>query len=87
MAVLDLTNTDNVVDKLSGQYPNQKVYFIKTDVTSNDNVRQSFTKAVEIFKYIDVLIGNAGILDESKPEKTVQVNLVRKRNFFVYNLS
>lgn len=73
---MDLFNTDNVVESLTAQYPRQKIYFIKTDVTNGDNVRQSFAEAAAKFTYIDVLIGNAGILDESKPEKTIQVNLV-----------
>lgn len=65
--------------------------FIETDVASKENVRQAFTKVVDKFRFIDIVIANAGILNENDYEKTIKVNLVNiiwytYINTDVYNL-
>lgn len=75
-----MINTNNAVETLNAEYPRQNVEFIKTDVTDNDNVKRSFQEAVAKFKFIDVVVGNAGILDEAQPERTIRVNLLGVMN-------
>lgn len=78
--MLDIHDVDNVVGNLQQEYVQQTVVYLKTDVSDKENVRKSFREAIEAFGGIDVVIGNAGIFDESQPEKTIAVNLVfRKR--------
>lgn len=50
--------------------------FIETDVARKENVRQAFSKVLEKFRFIDIVIANAGILNEPDYEKTINVNLV-----------
>lgn len=71
-----MANTDNVVDSLNIAYPKQKVYFFKTNVLDKDNVIRSFREAITKFQFIDIVIGNAGILNENDYEKTILINLV-----------
>lgn len=49
---------------------------MRTDVTDNTNVEHSFELAKVKFGRIDIVIGNAGVADESNPQRTIQVNLV-----------
>lgn len=71
-----MINTNNAVETLNAEYPRQKVDFIKTDVTDKDNVKRSFQEALAKYQFIDVVVGNAGILDENHPERTIHVNLL-----------
>lgn len=80
IAVFDLFNTNNAVGTLNADYPRQKVEFIKTDVTDKENLKRSFHEAVAKFHFIDVVVGNAGILDEAQPERTIHVNLLGVMN-------
>lgn len=50
--------------------------FIKTDVASKQQVQTAFTKTVDKFKFVDLVIANAGILNEQDYERTIGVNLV-----------
>lgn len=67
---------------LSTSYPNQKIHFIQTDVRHNENIRESFREAVELFKFIDIVVANAGISNESEFENTIQINLVSSLHYF-----
>lgn len=86
VAILDIRDTDDATAKLQALYPDeQSVVFIKTDVVKRENVWQSFAEARELFGSIDVVIGNAGILNENQPELVVQINLV-SFYFFILNI-
>lgn len=74
--ILDIFNHNNAVELLSAAYPNQRVYFVKTDVSDNENVKLAFKAVHEKLKTINIVIANAGILDESQFEKMVQINVV-----------
>lgn len=73
---MDIANHNNAMELLSAAFPNQGVYFIKTDVTDNENVKRSFEVVHKKLKYIDIVIANSGILDEGHFEKMVQINVV-----------
>lgn len=73
---MDLVNTENVIESLNTSYPKQNVHFFKTNVLNKENVTKSFQDAITKFQYIDIVIGNAGILNENDYEKTILINLV-----------
>lgn len=74
---MDITDTDDATAKFQAKYPNgQTVVYLKTDVANRENVWQSFAEARSRFGTIDVVVGNAGIANENRPELTIQVNLV-----------
>lgn len=66
-----------MVGGLQKEFVEQKVIYLKTDVTDRENVKSSIRQAKKEFGVIDVVIGNAGILNEREPEKTIAVNLVK----------
>lgn len=73
---LDICDIDNALVNLQTEFPNQEIVYIQTDVGNKANVLQSFETANTRFGYLDIVIGNAGICDENRPEITIQVNLV-----------
>lgn len=76
VAILDISDVDNVVPALNVEFPNQPVVYFKTDVSDKANVQSSFKQAKERFGHIDVVIANAGIFNENQPERLIQINLV-----------
>lgn len=88
MAILDIHDTDNAAVKLQALYPNgQTVIYLKTDVVDRDNVFRSFREAHSRFGSIDVVVGNAGILNENRPELVIQINLVgTMKRIFVFRI-
>ncbi|XP_018571421.1 15-hydroxyprostaglandin dehydrogenase [NAD(+)]-like [Anoplophora glabripennis] len=55
-------------------YPN-KTLFMKVDVTKPQHLEDAFEKTIHKFKNLDVVVNNAGIIDEVQWEKTLAVNL------------
>lgn len=49
---------------------------MKADVTKKDEMERAFQKTVEKFGYIDILLNNAGIIDDRNWEKEVAINIV-----------
>lgn len=76
VAVLDIVDNNNAIEKLRSEIKNENVMFIKTDVASKQQVQAAFTKVADKFKFVDLVIANAGILNEQDYERTIGVNLV-----------
>ncbi|GBM74802.1 15-hydroxyprostaglandin dehydrogenase [NAD(+)] [Araneus ventricosus] len=53
-----------------------KVIFQKCDVTSAEELRSAFERVISIFGGIDVVINNAGIVDEQNWERMIDVNFI-----------
>lgn len=73
--MLDIVATNEAFASLCSTHPN--IVFIQTDVSDKSQVNKSFQEAVTRFKFIDIVIGNAGILDEQDYERTININLVK----------
>lgn len=76
MALLDIVHTNNAADILQSEYKTQNVVFIKTDISKKDQVKEAFDELVIKFKSIDIVLCNAGILNDRDYELSVNVNLV-----------
>ncbi|XP_072931517.1 15-hydroxyprostaglandin dehydrogenase [NAD(+)]-like [Epargyreus clarus] len=72
--IIDVNEQKGVaaVAKLTEKYGNNKAVFIRCDVTSDLEV--TFEKIINEYKAVDVLINNAGILNEKALRKTIEVN-------------
>ncbi|KAL0870993.1 hypothetical protein ABMA27_004810 [Loxostege sticticalis] len=79
VAILDISEQAGkpLVEKLNKVYPG-KVIFIKCDVSNEENVTQAFNEVVDKFKTVDVLINNAGIMNDSPNiwRKATEVNVL-----------
>lgn len=78
VALLDINETagKSLIEALQKTYGGEKTLFISCDVTSEEQVKAAFQKAIQTFGGIDILFNNAGMVDESLWEKTVTTNFV-----------
>lgn len=65
--------------ELNAKYGAQKLKFHKCDVTT-DELHKAFDETVKEFGYIDILINNAGIMNDHPTmyEKEIAINVVSK---------
>lgn len=83
---VDVGSGELLQDELNGKYGEDKVKFVKCDIT-NDN---QFYKVLEDVKedkgYIDVLVNNAGVANESKVpliRRLIEINYVSLVNLCI----
>ncbi|GCB78525.1 hypothetical protein scyTo_0018616, partial [Scyliorhinus torazame] len=57
-------------------YGAANILFLPCDVTSENQLKDSFKKTLEKFKRLDIVCNNAGIYDEENWEKCLSLNLV-----------
>lgn len=60
------------VEKSCGE---KKVHFIHADVSNYQQLSEAFEEAVKLMNDIDIVINNAGILDERRWEREIAVNI------------
>lgn len=53
-----------------------KLIFIPTDVSRFESLKSTINKTIEKYKQLDIVFNNAGVLDETNIEKTININLV-----------
>lgn len=75
---MDIEHTNNAADTLQSEFKHQTVLFIKTDISKKDQVKDAFDEIVIKFISIDIVLCNAGILNDRDYELSVNVNLVKK---------
>lgn len=79
MAIIDVdvTNGTALEKELNNKYGSDKTKFYKCDVTSQD-LHDVYDEIVKSYGYIDVVINNAGIMNDSPRlyEKEIAINLV-----------
>lgn len=76
MGIFDIKPPGEEVAQIISEYKNRNIEYYKTDTSCRDNVRKSFKSFFEHYKRIDIVIGNAGILNENAYEMMVNINLV-----------
>lgn len=79
MAILDVdvTNGTALERELNDKYGPDKVKFYKCDITSHD-LDDAYNDITKVHGYIDVVINNAGIMNDSPRlyEKEIAINFV-----------
>ncbi|XP_028160702.1 15-hydroxyprostaglandin dehydrogenase [NAD(+)]-like [Ostrinia furnacalis] len=70
---IDAKHGATAVNDLNGKYGNNRAEFIKCDVTADLEAVSS--KIFNKYKTVDVLINNAGILNEHNLRKTIEINV------------
>ncbi|XP_068629978.1 15-hydroxyprostaglandin dehydrogenase [NAD(+)]-like [Battus philenor] len=79
VAVLDIADEAGIAlqDELNSKHGNNKVSFIKCDVSNTEQLLSAFDKVKNEFGYIDVVVNNAGILNDDLKiyAKQIQINV------------
>ncbi|KAK0180241.1 hypothetical protein PV327_005906 [Microctonus hyperodae] len=72
---IDVATGTNAVKKLNDEFGQNRAVFISTDVSKDDQLKASFNKAVEHLGGLDIMINNAGILDDAKWSLMIDINI------------
>lgn len=77
VAVLDLATSNGAesVANLEKQFGKGRAVFFVCDVTNATEFEDTVKKVVKAFNGIDIFINNAGILDDTRWEKTIDINV------------
>ncbi|KAG5883305.1 hypothetical protein JTB14_008592 [Gonioctena quinquepunctata] len=65
----------NALKEIEEEFGPNRAIFVRTDVTSFQQFNDAFQKTVDKFKNVDILINNAGILNDAVWEKEIAINI------------
>lgn len=82
LGIFDVKAPGVDVAELINKYKGRNIEYYKTDTSCRENVNQSFKLFFEQYKRLDIVIGNAGILNENEYELMVNINLVSEIRIF-----
>ena len=77
VALVDLptSNGQIAVSTLEKEFGKGRAIFVACDVTKVDDLKKTFEKIVDVFGGLDILINNAGIVNDKLWEQTIEVNV------------
>ncbi|KAF5289266.1 hypothetical protein FQA39_LY15196 [Lamprigera yunnana] len=71
---VNVENGMQVVGEISKEYGHDRVVFFECDITQSDKLREVFENSFEHWKRLDILINNAGTVDEQNWTKSISLN-------------
>ncbi|XP_047003548.1 15-hydroxyprostaglandin dehydrogenase [NAD(+)]-like [Schistocerca americana] len=77
VAILDMAEAVGkaAVSQMESEFGAKRAIFIRADVTKADQFKEAFKKASTTFGGLDIVINNAGVLNEDNWELTIAVNV------------
>uniref|UniRef100_A0A6P7FLL1 Alcohol dehydrogenase 2-like isoform X1 n=1 Tax=Diabrotica virgifera virgifera TaxID=50390 RepID=A0A6P7FLL1_DIAVI len=75
IADVNEANGTKVTAELQEKYGKNRVIFVKTDVTDKESFENAFLATVSAFRYIDILINNAGVMLDVNMSLAVDINV------------
>lgn len=72
---IDSENGNIASAELQSLYGKENFMFLNCDVSSFDQFKKSMEKVIQVYQHIDVVINNAGILNENNWQKMINTNL------------
>ncbi|KAF2903434.1 hypothetical protein ILUMI_02740 [Ignelater luminosus] len=76
LAEINKENGHNALKQIQDEFGPDKAIFVKTDVTDKGQFEDAFKTTLEKFKNIDILINNAGIMNDAVWERQIGINFV-----------
>ncbi|XP_039307645.1 15-hydroxyprostaglandin dehydrogenase [NAD(+)]-like [Solenopsis invicta] len=76
VAIVDLSTSEgqNAAATLENKFGKDRAVFIACDVSKNDDLKKTFEKIVDLFEGLDILINNAGIVNDVLWKETIEIN-------------
>lgn len=77
VGLFDIKKNDDAIESLKREFNGKSIEYFQTDVRSDENIKQSFEAFIEKYKFVDILIANAGVFSEINYKDTVLINMVK----------
>ncbi|EFA00962.1 15-hydroxyprostaglandin dehydrogenase [NAD(+)] isoform X1 [Tribolium castaneum] len=77
VTLADVNNAfgQKALQEIEKEFGPKKAIYVQTDVTDMKSFENAFKKTIEAFQNLDILINNAGILNDATWEKEVAINI------------
>ncbi|EZA55494.1 hypothetical protein DMN91_001992 [Ooceraea biroi] len=77
VAIIDLctSNGESVAATFENEFGKGRVMFVACDVTKDEDLQKAFKKVISIFQGLDIVINNAGILNDHDWKQTIDINV------------
>ncbi|KAK9732213.1 short chain dehydrogenase [Popillia japonica] len=75
IADINVEKGNEAVAQLTNNFGTDKALYVHTDVTDQNQVENVFKETVETYQNVDILINNAGVMNESIWETEIAINL------------
>ncbi|KAL6444257.1 hypothetical protein ACFW04_001872 [Cataglyphis niger] len=77
IALIDIQQSlgEQAVENLNNEFGRKRAIFLHCDMTNNSEFDDAFEEASSLLGSIDIVINNAGVLDERRWEKEIAVNI------------
>ncbi|XP_034945513.1 uncharacterized protein [Chelonus insularis] len=72
---IDVATGEEAVKKLNNEFGKDRSFFIVTDVTNTQQFEENFKKAVNQLGGLNIMINNAGFMDDSRWKKEIDLNV------------
>ena len=66
---------ERAIEEIKNEYGDEKAIFVNVDVSDKYQLEEAFKSTIQAFENIDIVINNAGTLNDAHWEKEIQVNL------------
>ncbi|XP_017773992.1 PREDICTED: 15-hydroxyprostaglandin dehydrogenase [NAD(+)]-like [Nicrophorus vespilloides] len=78
VALVDINDAcaEKFIEDLKKCFRGQRLFFIKADVTDLQQLEDAYKKTIDHFHHLDIVVNNAGVLDERNFERTLNINLI-----------
>ncbi|XP_046396077.1 15-hydroxyprostaglandin dehydrogenase [NAD(+)]-like [Ischnura elegans] len=75
--IFDINETegDKCQKEFGEEFGEDHVFFLKGDVTSKEQLEGAFKQAMEKFKGLDIVVNNAGVMNDGLWEKEIAINV------------
>uniref|UniRef100_W8BX26 alcohol dehydrogenase n=1 Tax=Ceratitis capitata TaxID=7213 RepID=W8BX26_CERCA len=75
LVIFDLKENAEILENLRKSYPQSKIFFVQFDITNKDSITKAFIAAVEKIGHFDVLVNGCGMMDDTKVDLMIDINL------------
>lgn len=77
MAIVDIQDRQKeILKKLNDEFTSKYIIYLKTDISQQEQLEDSFKHILEKFGQIDIVVNTAGVFNDKDVNLTLTVNAV-----------
>ncbi|XP_031347427.1 15-hydroxyprostaglandin dehydrogenase [NAD(+)]-like [Photinus pyralis] len=76
LADINKVNGENALKEIQEEFGHEKAIFVQVDVAEKDQYEEAFKQTVDKYKNLDIVVNNAGVMNDAIWERQISINLV-----------